>query len=224
MLLQLPFNVDHNLLHEAREFALNVDTRSTLNFPTGSFFYDPWEIKDEFRGSVWEEILNSLPFTLGEARIIILNHRECYSCHSDIDDRWHLNISAKNAYLINLDTEEMFESKSDGIWFEMNAGVKHTAINFGNRPRIQLVVRKLLNRSNRTDLISIKIKSKIKNLEDARYEFDNSISSFLNKVNKDCAMNNFTYSKDLVSLDIAPEYINKLLDIAENNFEVIVND
>ena len=25
-----------------------------LTYPTGDFFYDPWDIKEEFKGTIWE--------------------------------------------------------------------------------------------------------------------------------------------------------------------------
>ena len=224
MITALPYFVSNSLLEKSYNEVSMADSRTALNMPTGDFFYDPWKIKPEYKGTVCEKLLKSLPIVCGEARIIILNQRDCYSNHSDIDDRYHLTISSKCAYLISLDTETMFESRTDGIWYEMDASHKHTAINFGNRPRIQLVVRKLLNKSLRTDLISITIKTNLQDLEDARYEFDNRISSFLNKVNKENAMNNFAYKQDSVSLDIAPEYIDTLKKIAGVEFGVIIHD
>lgn len=224
MITALPYFVSNNLLEQANLELPEVESRLVLNLPTGDFFYDPWIIKPEYEGTIWEKLLNSLPVVSGEARIIILNQRECYSNHCDIDDRYHLTISSKCAYLISLDTETMFESTADGIWYEMDAGHRHTAINFGNRLRIQLVIRKLLHRSTRTDLKPISITTTIKDLEDARYEFDNSISSFLNRANKENAIDNFVYRKDSVSLDLAPEYIDTLEKIAGNDFGVIAHD
>lgn len=198
--------------------------KHSINQPTGDFFYDPWIIKDEFRGTVWDEILKTLPSLRGEARIIVLKQNDCYSSHCDIDDRWHLNIASKAAYIINLDTEQMFKLKTDGIWYDMDASFRHTAVNFGNRPRIQLVVRKLLIRSNRQDLVNITITSNLNNLDDARYEFDNSISSLLNKVNKKNSINNFIYNEKMVSMNIAPEYLKELRDLTNGNFRVTIND
>jgi len=224
MIVKTKFTVPQNLIDAASKTVSFEIFRHAINQPSGNFFYDPWEIKDEFKGSVWDEILKTLPYPHGEARIIVLNQTDCYSSHSDIDDRWHLNISAKQGYLISLDTKEMFSLTADGIWYDMNAGHLHTAVNFGNRPRVQLVVRKLLIRSNRNDLVNIEITSKLTDLEDARYEFDNSISAFLNKVNKENSLNNFKYTNSLVSMSIGAEYISDLIAIAGNNFGVKIND
>ena len=45
-------------------------SRTALNTKTGDDFYDEWKIKDEYKDTPWEKILNSLPYTVGEAREI----------------------------------------------------------------------------------------------------------------------------------------------------------
>lgn len=224
MINKTPYAVPLNLIDLAKESASFDSFRHSINQPTGDFFYDPWVIKDEFKDTVWDDILKTLPYSIGEARIIVLNQNDCYSSHSDIDDRWHLNINSKVAYLINLDAKKMFELNTDGFWYIMDAGVRHTAVNFGNRPRVQLVVRKLLHRSQRTDLVNITIQTRLTDLDDARYEFDNTISPFLNKVNKEESINNFFYNKQFVSVDIGPEYLKELTEISGNDFGVKIND
>jgi len=224
MLTALNYSVPTELLQSALNHLPSEDFRFVINESTGNFFYDQWAIKSEFKDTVWDEILKTLPYRLGEARIIVLDQKGCYSSHSDIDDRWHLNIQSKRGYLINLDTDQMFDLKPDGIWYDMNAGYIHTAVNFGNRPRIQLVVRKLLTRSSRNDLINIEITTNLADLEDSRYEFDNSISSFLNKANKENALDNFKYTNISLSMSIAPEYIERLVNLAGNSFGVKIND
>jgi hypothetical protein len=224
MIKQTTHTVPQNLIDLAKEITSFDVFKNSINQPTGNFFYDPWIIKDEFKDTVWAKILKTLPYSIGEARIIVLKQNDCYSSHCDIDDRWHLNISSKVAYHINLDMEEMFKLNADGIWYEMDAGFRHTAVNFGNRPRVQLVVRKLLHRSQRSDLINITIYTHLNDLDDARYEFDNSISSFLNNANKQKAINNFVYNEKIVSMDIGPEYLDILFNIAGDNFGVKIND
>lgn len=220
MITQTIYSVSSELIKKARQTVPFESAKHPINHPTGNFFYDPWEINDDFKGTAFEEILKTLPFPKGEARIIILDNKKCYCGHSDIDDRWHLNIDSENAYLINLDRNEMFELTPDGFWYDMDAGSVHSAANFGNRIRIQLVVRKLLNRSNRKDLIKVSITTNLEDREDARYYFDNKISPFLNKANKKNAIDNFTYKDGIVHMEIIPEYIDKLKYISGNDFKV----
>lgn len=216
MLRPLPFTVDETLLDEAALNIPDMDFRHAINQPTGNFFYDPWEIKDEYKGTVWEQILNKLPYDKGEARIIKLDNRTAYASHADIDDRWHLNISGVNSFLIDIISKEMFETVRDGIWYEMNAGRLHTAVNFGNRPRYQLVVRKLLFPMEYNGWKKVKITTNIFDLEDARYEFDNQISPLLNKLNKLRSITEFEYNNNEVTFYIEPGYIGELKTIKDD--------
>jgi hypothetical protein len=166
------------------------DFKLTINQPTGNFFYDPWEICPEFKDTVWETALNSLPFEKGEARIIKLEKKTCYSAHADLDDRWHLSILKSNSFLIDIESQKMYELE-EGEWYDMDAGPIHSAVNFGGHPRIQLVVRKLLTPGKFIDPIKFKIQYIGTDLEGSRYIFDNVYSKFLNRLNKSGMMNNF---------------------------------
>ena len=210
MLQSLPYVVKPELLYEAEKLLPNVDFKSTINQPTGRFFYDPWEIKTEYKGTVWEEILNTLPYSIGEARLIRLQPQQCYTSHADIDDRWHLNITGKKSYLIDLDSTEMYETKRDFFWHLMNAGKLHSAVNFGNRDRCQLVVRKLLFDMDASDYKTVEITTNIDSLDTARYEFDNLFSPILNKLNKLRAISDFEYTREKVTFKISPFHMNDL--------------
>lgn len=220
MLQSLPYFVNPELIQSAKELLPNADFKTSLNQPTGRFFYDPWEIKPEYKDTVWEEILNTLPYNYGEARLIRLQPQQCYTSHSDIDDRFHLNITGKKSYLVDLDNDNMYETKLDFTWHEMNAGKRHSAVNFGNRDRCQLVVRKLLFDMECKDCKTVVITTNIENLDTARYEFDNLFSPVLNKLNKLRAISEFEYSREKVSFKIAPFYIDEIKKVKSNAFFV----
>lgn len=220
MLALTSFKVDIDLINHALQHIPGDEFKFVLNKPTGDFFYDPWELKDEFKGTVWEQIYNSLPVDKGEARIIRLTNSQCYSSHADIDDRYHLNLSGENSYLIDLENQKMHKFSRDGIWYDMNAGTRHTAANFGNRPRYQLVVRQLLNRSANKKLIKVRITTTIKDLEDARYEFDNVFSPFLNNANRNFDINNFEHTPSYVQFDVDEKLIEHIKDMSQNKFNV----
>ena len=78
MLKKLPYNVPLELLADANHAALTTEFRVPINEPTGNFFYDPWKIKKEYEGTVWADILATLPISVGEARIIVLDPTKCY--------------------------------------------------------------------------------------------------------------------------------------------------
>lgn len=195
-------------------------SKLTINRPTETFCYDPWIIKDEFKGTVWETIYNSLPLDKGEARIIKLEPLSGYYSHADIDDRWHLNLSGEQSYLADLDNKKLYPTVYDGKWYNMNAGRLHTATNFGRFSRVQLVVRQLLKHSNLEDSVRISVRPKSTNGH-WRYEFDNAIGPWLNYANKMGIIDNFKFGGSHAIFDIEKEavYIIKgLLD--DSQFDV----
>ena len=159
-----------------------------LTQQTGDFFYDPWELKQEYKDTIWEEIWCSLPGDTGQARIIVLESPSCYTQHADIDDRYHLNLFGDESYLIDLENTQMYKLVQDGIWYEMDAGRLHSAINIGEHMRMQLVVRQLLKRNTLKNPTEVSITV---NGTNPRYHFDNSLSPWLNRANKRGIINSF---------------------------------
>jgi hypothetical protein len=219
MLQTLPHTVSKSLLEEAQRSIPTSKSRLILNSPTGNFFYDPWELKKEFKNTVWEKILSTLPIQFGEARIMVLEHGATYMSHTDIDDRYHLNLKGQYSYLIDIDSQEMFHTLQDSKWYEMDTGRRHVAANFGSYERVQLVVRKLLVNAELKDFKTITIKPTCVN---PRFEFDDIISPWLNKINKQDWMSNFTVMDDGVRFHLDSSVVNKLDFIPEDKFKVII--
>jgi|14_taG_2_1085336.scaffolds.fasta_scaffold10209_3 hypothetical protein len=217
MLQTLPYTVDSTLLNEAQSSVPSVDSKLTINQPTGNFFYDSWEIKEEFKGTVWETLLNTLPLDIGEARIIVLGHGTTYMSHTDIDDRYHLSIKGQYSFLINVDDEKMYPTVADGQWYEMNTGLRHVAANFGSYDRVQLVIRKLLNKPTLENCTTVTIKPICEN---PRFEFDDLISPLLNKLNKQQLVNDFNILQDGVSFNLDTNAITRLDSIDRNKFNI----
>jgi hypothetical protein len=217
MLKTLPYTVDSTLLNEAQCSIPSVDSKLTINQPTGNFFYDSWQIKEEFKGTVWETVLNTLPLDIGEARLIVLGHGTTYMSHTDIDDRYHLGIKGQYSFLINIDDEKMYPTVADGQWYEMNTGLRHVAANFGSYERVQLVIRKLLNNPTLENYTTVTIKPICEN---PRFEFDDLISPLLNKLNKVCLINDFTILQDGVSFNLSADAITRLDSIDRNKFNI----
>jgi hypothetical protein len=192
--------------------------KTTINEPTGNFFYDPWKIKTEFVNTAWEKILEPLGNNIGEARVIVLDSPSCYTRHADIDDRYHLNISGEASYLLDFDNLQIHPLVNDGIWYEMDAGRLHSAIAAGKQYRIQLVVRKLLNRITLQDPIDVKLTLPV---SESRYDFDNSISPWLNKVVKKHLLDNFKLEDNSVCFSIEKDCIKELLEIVPST--VVLN-
>jgi hypothetical protein len=218
MIEKTNIKVNQKLISQAAKCSL-PNKVTVLNQKTASFFYDPWEIKPEFKNTFWGEILNSLPYNKGEARLIKLNPGETYMAHSDIDDRWHLNFSGEYSYLIDLDSNIMYTTTSDGFWYLMDTSKIHVASNFGSVDRIQLVVRKLLQTSNKTDLIKVIISPSYQQY-DFRYKFDHTWSPWLNLNSKNGNISNFNFNDQTVSFNLCRSLITDLINRSNSNFKI----
>lgn len=219
MIEQQPFSVPLDTVKEAKHSLPTIDFKLSLNTPTGNFFYDPWEIKDEFKNTVWEQILKTLPGPIGEARIIELTHGTCYMSHCDIDDRYHLNIEGQYSFLIDIDSQKMYSTVADGNWYVINTGIRHVAANFGSVKRTQLVVRQLLNRSTAHNLVTVKI---FPICENPRFEFDDIISPWLHEINKRFMMSEFTVLDNGVTFKLAEECLADLNLFPIDKFKIVV--
>ena len=215
MLVKTLHTVDIDLIKSVMPCSFDTGKHS-LTDPTGDFFYDPWKIKEQYKNTPWQKILNSLNEPWGEARIIVLNSPSCYTQHADIDDRYHLNIAGDEGYLIDLEIRQMHKLLQDGIWYEMDAGKLHTAISVGEHARAQLVVRKLLTRNTLVSPISVHI-CEIE--ENSRYSFDNKISAWLNNANKKNIITNFKHNDTSVNFDIERGEIESLKEIIPETFK-----
>ena len=211
--------IDSGLIEKAQISIPNIDFRLSLNQPTGDFFYDPWIIRPEFENTVWEEILKTIPDNIGEARLIKLDPGTCYRSHSDIDDRWHLSILGERSYLVDLENDIMYPTVQDDHWHLINTGIKHSAVNFGSKPRTQLVVRKLLQRNQLKNPIKVSI-TLIKVTEDRRFIFDDIISPWLNNANKTGTLQDFKFEEFEVRLTIESNVLESLKNTIDSHFNL----
>ena len=194
--------------------------KAEINQPSGNPFYDPWIIKPEFRKTIFEEVLNSIPGPIGEARFIVLRPGSCYHSHADIDDRYHLNIQGQYSHLIDLDNQKMFPTIIDGQWYTMNAGIRHVAANFGSIDRIQLVVRQLLKRNQLHDPISVNVHYVGSEVTKARFMFDDKVSPWLNYACKNNIIDNFKTDQKQIWFDIEKSEIATLKIILGSDFNI----
>lgn len=198
MITDLNLPVDHADMQVALSQMPAIDFKLAINQPTGNFFYDPWIIKEEFKNTVWDKLLSMLP-QHGEARLIKLPKKECYTGHADIDNRWHLPLVKGVSFLVDLDKNTLY-SVDVGKWYYMDAGPVHSAVNFGGEDRVQLVVRELLKPAELSTARKVTIQPNKPSA--TRYAFDNFYSPLLNKWNKSGVMNNFSFDGTNVSFNI----------------------
>lgn len=195
--------------------------KKTLNKPTGNFFYDSWEIKEEYKNTVWEKLLSQLPEDIGEARVIQLSHGKCYQSHADIDDRYHLTMQGQYSYIVNLDLDQMYKTNVDGNWYYLSGEPRHIAANYGYIERIQLVVRRLLYKNTLIDPINVEIKPGNIELDYVRFRFDNLISSWLNRANVQGHLTNFGKTTTGCSFDLEKSMLDELKSLTKDEFEII---
>lgn len=221
MLKKTTFTIPNDILSIAQKSLPDIDFKISINESTGRFFYDPWHLRKEFMGTVWETIYNSLPLTVGEARIIKLDTTQSYTCHGDIDDRYHLNIlGSTKSYLVDLENDIIYKTLTDGIWYDMDAGRLHSAVNFNDQPRYQLVVRHLLKDNSLDNPITVKIVPNC-NRYDHRYIFDQYVSTWLNRANKRGIINSFSPSENDCQFNIEQIYLEELQSILPTQFSIV---
>jgi hypothetical protein len=188
MLEKLDIKVDSQKLFDLVKHL--PESKNQLNTPTGDFFYDAWTVLPEYKDTAIEELLKQLP-DHGEARVIVLKPGESYSAHADIDDRYHVTLDAEHSFLHDIENEKMYATKADNTMYLMNAGVLHTASNYGYKNRYQLVIRKLLNKSDLYHPVNVFMTVQ-KPVYNMRYLFDSSFSTMLNRFVKEGKIDNFT--------------------------------
>lgn len=115
----------------------------------------------------------------------------------------------------------MYLLEQDGIWYNMNAGLPHTATNFGRYPRIQLVIRHLLKQNKLKSSIEISLSTTIDNIDDARFVFDSTLSPWFNKANKLGFINNFDHSPVSIKFNIEQDKIDEFKCILPLEFKII---
>lgn len=221
MLGKTEYSVPEKLVKEAIESLPNIDFRHTLNEPTGNFFYSPWKIKPEYKGTVWDKILGTIQEPIGEARLIKLAPGTCYRSHADIDDRFHLSLISARSYLVDLDANQMYPIEEDNNWYTLDASIRHSAINFGSVDRIQLVVRKLLRKGiiPNPSHVTINVKEEVSNF---RFIFDDVFSPWIGQQDKQGNIDNFKIeSETSVSFTIDTSLVSKLKSICPKEFEVV---
>ena len=193
---------------------------TVLNEPTGDFFYDTWKIKDIYKDTIWQQVLDTMPMSIGQARIIKMEPGDSYMAHADVDNRWHLNLTGEQAYLIDLDNQVMYKCDRDNRWAYMDASRIHAATNYGSIPRLQLVVREPLRNSRQPiDLVSISIETAYEQ-HDFRYKFDKIFSPFLNKANQRYKLADFAHTTFSLTFKLERELLEEFEKLITSEFKV----
>lgn len=215
MILPTEYEANKQQLNYLKDLC-SSEHKMVLNKPTGDFFYDPWVVNDEYKGTPVESFLAQIP-DAGEARIIKQESGTCYFAHSDIDDRYHLNLSGDCAALIDITNNKNYFLEADMLVYIMDAGRTHSAANFGEHTRYQLVIRKLLKNYAWTE-IDITIHA---GGENPRFKFDKYISPVLNQLVKRKMLSNFEILETGVKFRSNKVWAKVIRDSLPENFQII---
>jgi hypothetical protein len=184
------------LLEEISNVQWDSKNRCCLNKTNGNWLFDDYNILPEWKDTAFDKLLSSLPFRVGEARLMKLEPGTCYPCHSDLDDRYHINLTSNDqCYLIDLDTQTMYPVKTDSKIYYMNANIRHTAVNFGDVARIQLVIRKPFDRFDDPNMMKLSVKF-VDTQFNFRYEFDQYVSPLIGRMAKNKQLSWFEPKSD----------------------------
>jgi hypothetical protein len=221
MIAQTNYLVNDKIKKELKSADIDVNFKLPLNEPTGDFFYDAWTIKEEYKGTVWDKLVSTLPSNIGEARLIKLEPGQAYRSHADMDDRYHFNIQGERSFVLYTDANLIYPQVESNYWFDMNAGELHSAVNTGRIDRIQLVVRKLLNQNILIDPVHITM-TLTTFTPDYRYVFDEFYSPWLNAANKNGIVNSFVYNTNYVSFNIESSHLEEFKLIETSYFNLAI--
>jgi hypothetical protein len=103
----------------------------------------------------------------------------------------------------------------------MDAGILHTATNFGRRHRVQLVVRHLLKKNKLVNPVEVSLSTTITNTNDARFIFDSHVSPLLNEANRLGFINNFIQSAVSITFNIEQDKLESFKCVLPEEFKII---
>jgi hypothetical protein len=98
-------------------------------------------ILPRFKGSIFEELIDSMPTKVCRTRIMRLKDNTAYPIHSDGYPRIHVPIIThpECAFLFP-DDDYMKTMLANGNVYWANVRKRHTFVNWGNQPRIHLLM------------------------------------------------------------------------------------
>ena len=206
------------LLTLFRNTALEQDQHDDMlkldvNQPTGNFFYDPWQLKPQYTGTVLHTLLDQLG-NVGQAKIVSIPPGQCYLAHSDVEDRYHVTLQSEHSYVMDISNQKTHPCRVDDCVYHMNTAQLHSVMNAGYVPRIQLVVRQLLTRHQLVDPVHILIEATQAH-HNLRQQWDQSILVWCNLANKQGIMTNFDPmdSEARVQFDMESSHLDSLKEV-----------
>tara|TARA_B100000683_G_C12447770_1_gene538825 strand:- start:900 stop:1472 length:573 start_codon:yes stop_codon:yes gene_type:complete len=94
---------------------------------------------DQFKNTLFEQVYNELSneYVLGRVRLIMLEHKECFSWHKDYNDRLHIPIITHDGCFMIIE-KQIEHLEANKLYFTETTKY-HTAINGSFHPRVHFV-------------------------------------------------------------------------------------
>ena len=129
------------------QIPLQVDPRqndmwhSAFWLKAGMIESDYNTILPRFKGSIFEELIDSMPTKVCRTRIMILKGKFTYPIHTDSHPRIHVPIitNTECAFLFP-DDNYMKTMLANGDVYWANVRKRHTFVNWGDQPRVHLLM------------------------------------------------------------------------------------
>jgi hypothetical protein len=127
-------NVARNGILQA-SFAVNPE------YEDYTYFYRP-VINPIVKGTIFERVLNDMPFLINRSVFIILPAGFCLRHHNDPDNKYHLSvIENRGSFYYDYDKQRGYHLPADGRIRQINsAEAHHTAVNGGIEPRTHFIM------------------------------------------------------------------------------------
>ncbi len=204
--LQLDIATAHQWLTSPRGFNT---IHCSIHSHEQDFFYADRTLNCNLHNTEFERLWNTLDRP-GEAQIQIIDSTRCYRSHCDIDNRWHFNLTGDDSFLVDIENQHLWPTRVDGRLYYLNTTFPHSAVNFGMRPRIQLVIRQCLRKNSLTDPVKCWLHHPSEDTTHknaSRYLWDKCVQSWLNiHINTLGVVTDFQGDLALPSSDVAIQF------------------
>lgn len=212
----------NNIIQELLEMFENSNEKTIIcTDETRNKYYEPAVLLDSYKGTAIETVLNTIPETVSLLAIIIQDPGDSYPIHTDIQDRYHLNIKSKHSYFLDFEENKLMPIHTDGKLYVMDTGIYHSASNYGNERRIQLGAAKMLTPKNikKPQPVMIEFLGEVTQQD---YYFNYYIMPWLNKADKKNIIDNYNRPKNnKMFFTIEKEFIKEIDNICTKYFKFV---
>jgi hypothetical protein len=188
---------------------------------TRNKYYEPAVLLDSFKGTAVETVLNTIPDAISLLAVIIQDPGDSYPIHTDIQDRYHLNIKSKHSYFLDFEKNRLIPIETDSKLYIMDTGIYHSATNYGNERRIQLGATKMLTPKTLKNPQDIVIEF-LGNEKEQNFYFNYYIIPWMNRADKRNIVDRYVRPKNnKMFFTVEKDFLNEVENICNQYFKLI---